>query len=1196
MLSGAQDRSAFRAPILDLVYTRLGGVAHKADLVLIDSALRATSTDPDQRITYFLRRTRCEQLYYQGLLDESMVEAERARRIALELKDSALIASSLNQVAVLMEERNDNVQGIVLLKEALRWYPNHIGHIYPLATPYRIQGNLGLCWAKIGEIDSALTCQKRSLELARGAHAPRGEALALLKLGHLEKLRTRTDSALLLFDRSIAVANANGIRDVLLEALSAKAETYAQEGRVNEMEAILTKAHTVMNAHGDIAPRSVLSFLKSEMHSLARVGQYENALASARSWRTLDRSMRSAAARTAQSILQEMHDTDADLADEYDRAAITAAELKAEGRIRMILMIGGTLAVILLVALVIIFILRSREKARIARLSVIQAEQERQITELLIRQQVAEDLHDDLGAGLSALKLNSELAADLSIDTNDRLRARTLATIAGNLITSMRHILWSLSGNDRSIDDVFTYVADRARAFCAEHDRTISIHRNNDLPMITTDTEVRHLAWPVVNEALSALVSSDAYGTLLLELGWNEGISITVSSPDGTNATLRSHFAEKIAAQHPLVTRVGGWLRTSTEGPVRLDAFLPGSKQPDMSNTVKRAMPRNIGVALQAISIISALSVSGQGSSTYRHAELDRLFSEAAMNEPAAVRINALSAAIASAEPLLDDRLTYHLLMERTKQMYYQGLYDMGIADVNRSLELARGMNDSLLIATTYNMIGLLNENLNNDAITLPWFRKAALWLPRDTECPYPVVKDYHINGNIAQCLLNLSNLDRAEYHFIRSRDQARSDSNLRALALANIGLARTYLANGTTNVVEQYIDSAQIQAKRCGSYDVYVDAIPVRAKYILGTQGEAAANKVLEEGLAYLRTDTTIHRSSLRKYFEQSSLLRVALGQYKEAYAAWFKWQYLDSAIRAADDQAALATLRIMLDNGQRLERERQTRERDQAQLTIDRSLRSTILSTTAIMALLLLGVFALLVNRQRNKRNTVTLELERINGRKELAQLRTRQRLSEEMLAELGTSLEALRIRSQLSITAIQGSEDRERMVHIASQATELITGLKQIVWALDNGRSTLKETIGFTAHYASTYCAQQGLRLNLDVPEDLPHQQLSTVERRNIFLVVKEALHNVVKHARATEVGLHITCTDLLAVRITDDGKGNSNVSARSEGNGVRNMRKRVEAIGGKIDTTANKGMMIHFTVPLSDNNGSTNGSGT
>ncbi|MBK7945131.1 MAG: hypothetical protein IPJ85_07440 [Flavobacteriales bacterium] len=152
----------------------LRGNGEARNLRLIDSTLLVSGVEADPRLLYFLRRYRCEHLYYQGLLDESMVEAEKARRIAYELRDSALIASSLNQVAVLLEERRDNVRGIMLLQEALSWYPKENPYSYPLATPHRIHGNVGLCWANLGNLDSARFHQQRSLDLAKLARVPRG--------------------------------------------------------------------------------------------------------------------------------------------------------------------------------------------------------------------------------------------------------------------------------------------------------------------------------------------------------------------------------------------------------------------------------------------------------------------------------------------------------------------------------------------------------------------------------------------------------------------------------------------------------------------------------------------------------------------------------------------------------------------------------------------------------------------------------------------------------------------------------------------------------------------------------------------------------------------------------------------------------------------------------------------------------------
>jgi len=1181
-------QESYTHPAIDELLQALRGNGEDRNLRLIDSTLLVAGVDADPRLLYFLRRYRCEQLYYQGLLDESMVEAEKARRISLDLLDSALVASSLNQVAVLLEERRANEQGIALLQEALGWYPKKNPYTYPLATPHRIHGNLGLCWANLGGLDSARYHQQRSLDLAQLAQVPRGEALALLALGRIEQAQLTLDGALSLFDRSMAVADEHGIRDVQLDALAAKADALIEAGRKDEMLATLETGRAVMRAHGTIAPRSLSAFKEMEVRWLAKAGQYKEALAAAREWRAQERTLRSSSARTAQRILQELHETNAELERELDRAGITTAERAAEDRIRRVLTIGGTIILVLLVALVVVFIARSRQRSHLARLAVLQIEQERQIADLRVRQQVAEDLHDDLGAGLSALNLNSELAADLSGDPDEQMRARNLAGIAGSLIASMRHILWSLTRDDAPLNELVTYISDQARSHCDEKGGTVAIDDAGGWPAFSADAEVRHLAWPVVRTALDALLSCGTPYPLRIELAWKEGISIVVRAPGNTDPAVRSSLAEQMAAHHLPISRTGGWLRTATDGDAHAEIFLPCAL-PSNGNS-RSGLQRKGAAALAVACMAISASVIAQPTSSFRHPLLDRILSTEAMSTPASQRLQDINSAIEEADTLNDKRVMCHLLMSRANQMYYRGLHDVGMLDADRALELAKTTNDSLLIATAINMIGLLNENLGDASVTLPWFRKAAKWLPRDTECAYPVVKDYHLDGNIAQCLLELGKNDSALYHFQRSLESAARNGNLRATALANLGLARAWQNKGWTSGINEFLDSAQAQALRCGSTDVYVDALPFHARHMLRTRGPDGAKRVLDEALLFIRSDSTINRSSIRRFFEQASPIREELGQYEEAYAAWSEWQALDSTIRTSDEEAALATLRIMLDNGEQLSRERAARERDQAQLIMDRSVRNALVSTIGITSLLLLVVFLLLLNRRRYKRSLEKMELERVQGRKELALLRIRQRISEDMLVELGAGLEALRLRSQLASQWQQEAGSRDRMGRIAAQAAALGTDLKQIAWALDTGRSSLAETLRFTAHYASTYCAQQGLMLHLRVSETIPELSLSMEQRRNIFLVVKEALHNVVKHARAREVSVSMSCSDELAVSIIDNGRGPAAAAARREGNGMRNMRKRIEAIDGTFGTADEGGMAIRFSVPLGDNNGS------
>jgi len=952
----AQDTT--RYALLDKLLPALEGVGTDSNLVRIDRALLAAGPDAEPRLVYFLRRYRCEQLYYQGLFTESMIDAERARRIAENLKDSLLIASSLNQIAVLREEQNDDQGAIELLNNALRWYPNDATTPYPLTTPHRIHGNLGLCWANLGILDSAFAHQSRSLHLAQAANIPRGQALALLKLGQLQLDRAQPDSARSTFLRARAIAMEHRIHDVALDLFPAMADALQQAGLHDPAHEELKHAERFLSAHPDVAQRSVVEFHDQAFRIHADAGRYAEALRAAHTWRALDGSLRITSARTAQRTLATIRRTDAELANERVQLDLVAAEVASEERIQRTLLLGGITALLLLGALVVVYIGRERQKDRIARLALHTLEQDRLIAELRVRQQVSADLHDDLGAGLSALKLQNELAVDLSPDEATRARNTTGARIAEDLVASMRHILWSLNHTDATVRDLVTYVSDQARSLCAQHERSIQVRTTGPWPDAMAPAKLRHHAWTRCKDTLRTLLRSPEGTPITLELDWNEGLLMRLVLEGDADQALRAEIAANLATNQVRMAAIGASVRASTEGAVSAEIFLP------LRNAVgNEASPfRAPGTA---VPVLLALMMGCW-----------------AMHE-------------GHAQPSIGNHATHSLV---------------------------RTIADSIVAPTAR----------------------------RD---------------------------DRAE-------------------------------------AIERY----------------------------------------------------------------------ERTGKEKEAVLAWREWQRSDSAIRADEERASLELLKTMLDNDQRLEAGRADRARHETLVRIGREQRAVLIGAIGTGALLLLIVLAVYMGRQRNARTLMAMELKSSASEKELADLRIRRRVSEEMHEEIGAGLSALKVRSELALELETDTKNRERLLHQVTMTGDLLASLRQIIWALDSGRSTLRETVAFTEHYARSYGEQQGLPLIVSIDTAWPDLQLSMEQRRNIFLVVKEAMHNTVKHAQASEAGLSVHWRNGLTVEISDNGRGfvpdNSSVS----GNGLRNMRKRIESIGGSFELKSASGTRVIFSVPL------------
>jgi signal transduction histidine kinase len=127
------------------------------------------------------------------------------------------------------------------------------------------------------------------------------------------------------------------------------------------------------------------------------------------------------------------------------------------------------------------------------------------------------------------------------------------------------------------------------------------------------------------------------------------------------------------------------------------------------------------------------------------------------------------------------------------------------------------------------------------------------------------------------------------------------------------------------------------------------------------------------------------------------------------------------------------------------------------------------------------------------------------------------------------------------------------------------------------------------------ANQMCRQAGLKCRLQVP-DLPHEvPITSSIRHNLVMTVKEAIHNVIKHAEATEVQIKVQLENgLLAIDVRDNGKGFDS-STQRKGNGLLNMERRMTASGGRWAQSSQpgEGTRVRLELNLPGNGGVQNG---
>lgn len=239
---------------------------------------------------------------------------------------------------------------------------------------------------------------------------------------------------------------------------------------------------------------------------------------------------------------------------------------------------------------------------------------------------------------------------------------------------------------------------------------------------------------------------------------------------------------------------------------------------------------------------------------------------------------------------------------------------------------------------------------------------------------------------------------------------------------------------------------------------------------------------------------------------------------------------------------------------------------------------------------------VFFLAALNHKNRRRIIeeTRERERLKTENQLkeyekeiavykAQQEERQRISADMHDELGAGMTAIRLMSEIARNKMKESTPIE-IEKISHSADEVLNKMNAIIWSMNSGNDTLDNLVSYIRSYAIEYFEGTPVDCRVTTPDNIPATEVIGDKRRNVFLCVKETLNNTLKHSQATLVKIEFTIGDQLIIRIQDNGIGIDMQKLRQFGNGLKNIRRRMESIGGTYTIGNNGGTLTVLTLPV------------
>jgi signal transduction histidine kinase len=253
----------------------------------------------------------------------------------------------------------------------------------------------------------------------------------------------------------------------------------------------------------------------------------------------------------------------------------------------------------------------------------------------------------------------------------------------------------------------------------------------------------------------------------------------------------------------------------------------------------------------------------------------------------------------------------------------------------------------------------------------------------------------------------------------------------------------------------------------------------------------------------------------------------------------------------------------------------------------TIRRAL--TVVGGLALGILAALVWVALLRRQVETRSRQLAVEVQR---REQIERQRAleeeRSRIAQDLHDDLGATLTEIRFLSAVeSRDALVPQATRLQLSEVSEKSRQLVSSLDEIVWAVNPANDSLPSLGSYLRHIAEEFFRNTPMRCRLDVDQSLPSVPLTSEVRHNLYLAIRESLNNIAKHSQATEAWLRIHWRDqTLHIVVEDNGCGFSRLDVVPAGNGLPNMRRRLEKIGGRFecDTQPGGGTVCRIYLPF------------
>jgi len=492
---------------------------------------------------------------------------------------------------------------------------------------------------------------------------------------------------------------------------------------------------------------------------------------------------------------------------------------------------------------------------------------------------------------------------------------------------------------------------------------------------------------------------------------------------------------------------------------------------------------------------------------------------------------------------------------------------------------------DSAKYYFTETKLGEFTADAHDFKTAVAYYRKAMKYFLRTKN--YKML--FHVYGGLAHAYeLNGDSLASNNYNTLAMHANEKGKDTL-GIVILNDNKIRSLINNNNLAqgilLTKKNIDLIA-EAKVFGSGDE-VRAIRKRIEFnflgecYIGLKDYYEAEKYLKKQLPYSE-ETGFNDLDMYRY---KLLIETYISLNKKDSAL----KYTDSLYRKINQVLEYASPEKLNEVSAKYEAEKKQRQIEQLQLqnhlqqltvATQRKLNIAFIS---MLVLALATTYFIVKNIQQKRKMQFSLQQQQAELAKKAAVEKERNRISSELHDDVGGGLSSISLISEMTKNAT-GIEISKQLNKISESAKELVQKMNEIVWALNINNDNMQSLLAYIRQYAVRTLDDIDIVCNINMPENIPSISIAGNDRRNIFLMVKECINNIIKHSKASQVNIEISLNENLCIQIHDNGVGFSKTENDVHHFGLNNLKQRAKELNGYIEWQQNSGTTVRMQIPL------------